>query len=119
VDGRGRAYMTGGTSSDDYPTTRGAFDRTFNGVADAFVTKLPTGVVAAITVAVGLLQRIAVILASLLRSIDLPLYSGSYLSRFGYPSTPSCVPRASGLNIIATRCNPSPNTQELGTATRA
>ena len=55
VDGRGRAYMTGGTSSDDYPTTRGAFDRTFNGVADAFVTKLPTGVVAAITVAVGLL----------------------------------------------------------------
>jgi hypothetical protein len=38
----GRAYVTGATASADYPTTRGAFDRTFNGAA-AFVTKLPTG----------------------------------------------------------------------------
>jgi hypothetical protein len=40
---RGRAYVTGNTTSVDYPTTRGAFDRTFNGGAfpgDAFVTKL-------------------------------------------------------------------------------
>jgi hypothetical protein len=43
VDERGRAYVTGETSSDDYPTTPGAFDRTFNGEDDAFVTKLPTG----------------------------------------------------------------------------
>jgi hypothetical protein len=44
--------VTGFTASEDYPTTRGAFDRTFNGGADsclfndacdAFVTKLPTG----------------------------------------------------------------------------
>jgi Beta-propeller repeat len=40
VDGRGRAYVTGATASPDYPTTPGAFDRTFNGQADAFVTKL-------------------------------------------------------------------------------
>ena len=40
VDGRGRAYVTGRTSSADYPTTPGAFDRTFNGSCDAFVTKL-------------------------------------------------------------------------------
>jgi beta-propeller repeat-containing protein len=39
----GRAYVTGRTSSDDYPATPGAFDRTFNGSEDAFVTKLPTG----------------------------------------------------------------------------
>jgi hypothetical protein len=38
----GRAYVTGFTSSPDYPTTRSAFDRTFNGNGDAFVTKLPT-----------------------------------------------------------------------------
>ena len=40
VDGRGRAYVTGFTNSADFPTTSGAFDRTFNGGNDAFVTKL-------------------------------------------------------------------------------
>jgi hypothetical protein len=43
VDERGMAYVTGGTDSPDYPTTRGAFDTTWNGNEDAFVTKLPTG----------------------------------------------------------------------------
>ena len=32
--------MTGETSSTDFPTTPGAFDTTFNGGSDAFVTKL-------------------------------------------------------------------------------
>jgi hypothetical protein len=43
VDGEGRAYVTGITASPTYPTTPGAFDTTFNGGEDAFVTKLPTG----------------------------------------------------------------------------
>jgi hypothetical protein len=38
----GRAYVTGDTSSADFPTTRRAFDRTLDSI-DAFVTKLPTG----------------------------------------------------------------------------
>jgi hypothetical protein len=36
----GRAYVTGFTNSTNYPTTPGAFDRTFDGDVDAFVTKL-------------------------------------------------------------------------------
>ena len=39
VDGNGAAYVTGYTSSSDFPTTPGAFDTTYNG-ADAFVVKL-------------------------------------------------------------------------------
>jgi hypothetical protein len=39
----GRAYVTGDTDSSDFPTTQGAYDTTYNGETDAFVTKLPTG----------------------------------------------------------------------------
>jgi hypothetical protein len=41
----GGTYVTGrtGFGLNDYPTTPGAFDRTFNGGLDAFVTKLSTG----------------------------------------------------------------------------
>ncbi|HEV8593937.1 MAG TPA: SBBP repeat-containing protein [Thermoplasmata archaeon] len=45
VDGAGNAYVTGFTSSADFPTTAGAFDTTFNGFfSDAFLAKLnPSG----------------------------------------------------------------------------
>jgi uncharacterized repeat protein (TIGR01451 family) len=39
VDGDGNAYVTGGTSSSNFPVTAGAFDTTFGG-GDVFVTKL-------------------------------------------------------------------------------
>jgi hypothetical protein len=43
IDGAGNAYVAGGTPSADWPTTPGAYDRTFNNT-DAFVTKLnPAG----------------------------------------------------------------------------
>lgn len=44
IDALGNAYVTGITTSPDFPTTTGTFDTTINGAADAFVTKLnPTG----------------------------------------------------------------------------
>ena len=44
VDGAGSAYVTGVTYSSDFPTTPGAFDRSYNGWYDVFVAKLnPAG----------------------------------------------------------------------------
>jgi hypothetical protein len=40
VDSTGNAYVTGNTSSADLPTTPGAFDTTFNGDSDGFVSEL-------------------------------------------------------------------------------
>lgn len=43
-DAQGNIYVAGGSSSPDYPTTPGAYDRTHNGSIDVVVTKLdPTG----------------------------------------------------------------------------
>lgn len=43
VDAAGAAYVVGGTNSFDFPTTPGAFDTSFGGFTDAFVTKLAPG----------------------------------------------------------------------------
>ncbi len=40
VDGAGEVYVTGGTSSSDFPTSPGAFQPVYHGGGDAFVTKL-------------------------------------------------------------------------------
>jgi hypothetical protein len=40
IDEDGNAYLTGQTRSNDFPTTVGAYDRTYNGNGDAFITKL-------------------------------------------------------------------------------
>lgn len=40
VDAAGSAYVTGKTTSTDFPTTAGAFDSTFNGLDEAFAAKI-------------------------------------------------------------------------------
>jgi hypothetical protein len=47
LDAAGSAYVTGFTNSTDFPTTPGAFDTSYNGDGDAFVTKLATAAVPA------------------------------------------------------------------------
>lgn len=40
VDSKGNAYIVGWTTSSDFPTTKGAFQESLNGLHDAFITKI-------------------------------------------------------------------------------
>src|SRR5262249_50813228 len=54
LDTTGGAYVTGFTRSEDFPTTTGAVDTSWNGSYDAFVTKLDsTGMALAYSTYIG------------------------------------------------------------------
>jgi photosystem II stability/assembly factor-like uncharacterized protein len=122
-DSSGNAYVTGGTSSSNFPTTPGAFRTTYSGgscctLGDAFVTKLnPTGTApvystflggnlaengAAIAVDAG---ENATICGSTL-SANFPVTLGAYQTSYAGGST---VPSVSGFfgDAFITRVNSS------------
>jgi hypothetical protein len=50
LDGLGNAYVAGDTNSADFPTSPGAYQPALAGGNDAFVTQLPTGAAATVTI---------------------------------------------------------------------
>jgi hypothetical protein len=94
VDAAGNIYVSGATSSPEFPTTPGAFDTTYNGVLDGFVAKFdPSGVLLWSTLIGGSgadgANRIAVdavgnvYVAVLTRSSDFPTTAGAFDTTFG------------------------------------
>lgn len=84
LDDAGSAYLVGWTNSSNFPTTIGAFDRTFNGAEDAFVAKVgPAGSVAYSTYLGGASQEIG-------RDIGVDAagsaYAGGHTNSAGFPT---------------------------------
>jgi SOS response associated peptidase (SRAP)/Beta-propeller repeat len=50
IDQNGDAYVTGHTSSANFPITPGAFQPVRNGTGDAFITKFPLGTISGVTI---------------------------------------------------------------------
>jgi hypothetical protein len=97
VDAAGSAYVTGETFSSDFPTTAGAFQTTFAGVEDVFVTKVdPTGSALVYStylggsgydlgsgIAVDALPNANAYVAGLTASADFPTTPGAFQATFG------------------------------------
>lgn len=94
VDSSGNAYVAGSTSSDDFPTTDGAYDTTPGGGQDAFVMKFnPAGDLLYSTLLGGegsdWGRSISVdssghaYVAGLTHSLDFPISEGVFVSRGG------------------------------------
>ncbi len=97
IDGSGDAYVTGITSSTDFPTTSGAYRTTASGSSDAFVTKLnPTGTALAYSTYLGGSQQdegqaIAVDASG-------SAYVTGYTASADFPTTPGVL----GLSLTGT-----------------
>ncbi|MFB3908372.1 MAG: hypothetical protein ACE15D_08195 [Candidatus Eisenbacteria bacterium] len=96
-DGMGNLLLTSWTQSPDFPTTRGAFDETYNGAGDAYAAKLSSGGNdllwstflggAELERAYGIvaMQDGGAVVAGLARSPDFPLGGGGYDTQLDGP----------------------------------
>ena len=117
VDGSGNAIVTGWTMSSNFPTTEGAFDRTYNGgtlgnEGDAFVTKLnPAGAIIYSTYLGGEFSDAARAIAvddegnayvtGVTRSFQFPVTAGAHDTTYGgvFPGNPG------NFDIFVTKLN--------------
>lgn len=106
IDAAGNAYVTGQTQSSVFPTTPGAFDITFNGIEDAFVTKLnSTGTdILYSTFIGGTTQDIG-------RSIAVDKSGNAYITgqtkSINFPTKNTIQPRTLGTEVFLTKLNPT------------
>jgi hypothetical protein len=107
VDGAGAAYVTGYTSSSNFPTTSGAYDTSWNNSYDVFVTKLaPTGGALAYSTFLGggsseEGRGVAVDAAG-------NAYIAGYTCSTDFPATPGAFDTsASGCDGFVTKLNPA------------
>src|SRR5207249_5256491 len=108
VDGAGNAYVTGYTSSTNFPTTAGAFRTSFSGNTDAFVTKVnPSGSALAYSTYLGgsgyeRAPGIAVDAAG-------NAYVTGFTDSANFPTTPGAIQTnfAGTTDVFVTKVNPS------------
>ncbi len=136
-DRAGRPVLSGETSSADFPTTVNAYDRSYNGNRDAFVTRLdPTGSYVLWSTFLGGNQWESAwdlvvdpedcpIVAGPTRSPDFPTTSGAYdrtynggeedafITRMVIPATSSMVPERPAASSLPARVEPNPSRQPV------
>jgi len=114
ADSAGNAYVTGVTYAEDFPTTEGAYDRSYNAdTIETFVTKLnPAGDAMVYSTFLGgtgadYPKDIVVdsngqaIVSGLTTSADFPITSGAYPTTGGLSSTFVTKLNADGADIVA------------------
>lgn len=112
VDATGNAYVTGSTSSTDFPTTAGAFDNTHNSLpgSDAFVTKLnASGSALVYSTYLGSLEQDAG--SGIAVDTSGNAYVGGDTRSSGFPTTPGAFDTTHNPNddpeIFVTKLNPT------------
>lgn len=92
VDDSGNAVVTGYTGSTDFPTTPGAFDRSHNGLTDAYVAKLSSDGKQLLWSTFLGSSDFDIAYSVTLDSLERPVVTGRTLS-FDFPTTPGAYDR--------------------------